>query len=90
MLPRKESNKIWELALIWALFGKRPIMASEVMDLPDPDSPTTPKIFPFPTENETFFRISFSPNFKERFFISMLFELKDELYLRIFLQIKEK
>ncbi len=53
-------------------------MANDVMDLPEPDSPTIPTIFPLGIENEMFFRISFLPNESERFLMSSILEFKSE------------
>ena len=36
----------------WAAFGNNPITERELMDLPDPDSPTIPNVSPFCKVNE--------------------------------------
>ena len=40
----------------------KPIMAKLVTDLPEPDSPTMPSVFPFSMENETPFTALTSPS----------------------------
>jgi hypothetical protein len=57
---------IAEPDVIVAPGGKRPIRQSDVIDLPDPDSPTIPSDSPTTSEKERLFRTVELPNATER------------------------
>src|SRR3954467_3275943 len=50
---RSSPRKLMARAFLWAPRGSRPMMASEVIDLPQPDSPTMHKVSPRRTWKDT-------------------------------------